>query len=334
MKDRINNKNINYSLELLRLILCLWVVIQHCCRNVNKFKRKFHVPTFMIMSFYFYSNTLKTKNIPKIKQRFQRILIPYIIWAIFLFIFNYILFILFGFSLINKKLLLKDLVLQLIFGAKYYFIFYYQFNLIFLTIIFNIISFLFNKNYIFVLQIFLIVAYIFQYSYLNLFIFSKFFTVIKCSIGTIFELLPFAVVGVTLYYLDIILILKKFKLIAIFFNGIIIFLIFKFDIFISIKGFLYPGILHNVGGISIFILFSLFSFQNRKLKFLLVKNITKFTGGIYYIHKILFFFLSKIFIFIRKKTFYGSIVIYIMSYNICYLGNKLSFKTKLNLLFN
>ena len=100
------NKTINYSLQLLRLLLCFWVVIHHCVRNVYKFKGKFHVPAFMIMSFYFYYKTLKTKNIIKIKERFQRITIPYIIWAIFIFIFNNILFQLFGFSIYKKKILL------------------------------------------------------------------------------------------------------------------------------------------------------------------------------------------------------------------------------------
>ena len=310
MKDRITNKKINYSFELLRLILCFWVVVQHCYRNASK-KRRFHVPTFMIMSFYFYYNTLKTNDIIKIKQRFQRLLIPYIIWGIFIFILNYILLALFGFSLLKKKLVIKDLMLQLIFGSRYHFIFYYQFNLIFLTILFNIISFLLKKHFIFILQIFLIVAYISQYSYWNFFFFRKYFYDIKYSVGSIFELLPFAVVGVILNYLNIILLLKEFKLKAIFFIGIIIFLIFEFDIFVRINGFFYPGILHNVGGICIFILFSLFSFQNRGLKFLLI-NITKFTGGIYYIHTILFCFLSKIFIFIRNKTFLSSIVIYLI----------------------
>ena len=54
MKGRNTNKKINYSLQLLRLLLCFWVVIHHCCGNVFKFKGKFHVPSFMIMSFYFY----------------------------------------------------------------------------------------------------------------------------------------------------------------------------------------------------------------------------------------------------------------------------------------
>ena len=91
MKDRNANinintyKKINYSLELLRMLLSFWVIAHHCCRNVVKFKGRFHVPTFMIMSFYFYYNTVKSKNIPKMKQRLQRILVPYIIWPIFFY---------------------------------------------------------------------------------------------------------------------------------------------------------------------------------------------------------------------------------------------------------
>jgi fucose 4-O-acetylase-like acetyltransferase len=88
MENKNANKNINYSIELLRLVLCFWVVLHHCCKYVGKFKGRFHVPTFMIMSFYFYYNSLKAKTIIKINQRFERILIPYIIWPTSIFIFN------------------------------------------------------------------------------------------------------------------------------------------------------------------------------------------------------------------------------------------------------
>jgi fucose 4-O-acetylase-like acetyltransferase len=97
MKDRNINKNINkkinYSLQLLRIILSFWVVIHHTYKYAYKLhKGKFHVPIFMIMSFYFYYNTLNIKSIIKIKYRFQRISIPYIIWPFLLFICNNILF--------------------------------------------------------------------------------------------------------------------------------------------------------------------------------------------------------------------------------------------------
>ena len=335
MKDRNTNKTkeINYSLELLRLLLSFWVILHHCCKYVGEFKGRFHVPTFMIMSFYFYYNTLNVKSIIKIKQRFQRILIPYIIWPIFLFIFNNIIIKIFHFTEFQRKLKLKDLVLQLIFGFKYQVVFYYQFNLLFLTIIFTIISISFNNNFIFIFQFFLIIAYFFQYSCWNKYIFKKYALSVRIPLGSFLELLPFAVTGTTLRYLDIIIKLKKYQKFSFFFFLAIIFLILKFDIFIKIKGCFFPGIFLNIGGICIFILFSLFSFQKKKLVSFL-KVITKFTGGIYYVHKACYFVLKKEIAFVKNHTFHGSVLVYLISYIICYYGNKYTYNTKLKFLFN
>jgi len=334
MKDRYTNKKINYSIQLLRLILSLWVVIHHCYKYSYKYRKGlFPVPTFIIMSFYFYYNVLNKKDIFKINQRFQRILIPYIFWPIILFIFNNILFKLSRFSLYNKKFLLIDFIVQLIFGQKINYLFYYQFNLIFLTLLFTIISFLFNKSFNLIFQILLIISYIFQYSYLNINFFEKYSNIIKISLGHISEFIPFAVMGVTLCHLDIITKLKKFKGLTIIYIVIIFILILQFDIFTGIKGCYYPGVIYNIGGNCIFILFSLFSFQNEKLISLL-KIITKFTGGIYYNHWTFFSILERKFLFIRNKTFHGSITIYLISHIFCCLGNKLTFNTNLKFLFN
>jgi hypothetical protein len=228
---------------------------------------------------------------------------------------------------------LTDLIEQLIVGAGYHNLFYFLFILMILTILFTIISLLYNKSSIFIFQISLIVAYILQYSYWNLYFFSQYSNAIKHSLGEIVEFLPFAVMGFTLRYLDIITKIIQFKDLAIFFSIVIIFLILEFDIFVIIKGFWYPGILLNVGGICIFILFSSFSLQNRKI-IIVLKIITKFTGGIYYIHLICRNILRQKFVFIANRGFFGSISIYITSYIICCIGNKLSCETKLKFLFN
>ena len=50
-----NSNKINLDVELLRKILCFWVIVFHFGGKNNKIKilkTFFHVPTFMIISFY------------------------------------------------------------------------------------------------------------------------------------------------------------------------------------------------------------------------------------------------------------------------------------------
>ena len=98
----IKNKNcvknqLYLGIQLLRAILCFWVVSFH---NMSRkkvliraiLKKRFHVPTFFIISFYFLSKNYNPRNINRINQRFIRLLIPYLIWPIIVWIFNNLLF--------------------------------------------------------------------------------------------------------------------------------------------------------------------------------------------------------------------------------------------------
>ena len=71
------HEKINLGIGLLRFILCLWVVVVHCSvrtkNNIKLFSKAFHVPTFFMLSFYFYYPTISCKNISKIKTRFERL---------------------------------------------------------------------------------------------------------------------------------------------------------------------------------------------------------------------------------------------------------------------
>lgn len=73
----------NYGIEILRMILCFWVVLFHSLREpdnnfvLNIKKKMFHVPSFFFISFYFLFPIIKEKNIKKMKLRLERISIPY-----------------------------------------------------------------------------------------------------------------------------------------------------------------------------------------------------------------------------------------------------------------
>lgn len=77
MNDKVNifnpkNKKLNLGIQILRMILCFWVIAFHYSGNKNKKKYKilntvFHIPTFMLLSFYLTYKIFKFKNIFKFK---------------------------------------------------------------------------------------------------------------------------------------------------------------------------------------------------------------------------------------------------------------------------
>ena len=108
----------------------------------------------------------------------------------------------------------EDLKRQLLWGHKFIHDFWYLWNLIVITFIFNIIIFIFRKHSVFVLQIVSILSYAVQYSgyhYQNVF---KRFPEDKGGIvfSCFFEDVPYAVTGLTLGYYKIIDIIQKHKI--------------------------------------------------------------------------------------------------------------------------
>ena len=79
--------NFNFGFALLKNILAFDVIITHCFNKntahnntilfITK-RRKVHVPSFFILSFYYNYNTLVSSNIKKKIYRLNRLLIPYI----------------------------------------------------------------------------------------------------------------------------------------------------------------------------------------------------------------------------------------------------------------
>ena len=294
MKD-LNKFHFNLGLQILKMFLCLWVVIIHTSKTKNKiikellFKKRFHVPTFTVISFYFLFPIISTRNIEKIKQRFIRLLMPYIIIPLIIWIFNNIVYYFFHINRLRRKLFFINLFNQFILGRDFHGIFWYQFNILFITLLFFIISFIFKNIFLINLKIFLLIAYIFQYSGNNVKLFSRYNSNIRYSIGNIIEMIPFAVVGLSIGSMKIIEKLERKKFYYIFFSFSLISFFYKYKVFINLKGFFFPGLINNIGAILLFIIFSLLPFsslQNNRF-FYLLKNISNYTGGIYYFHPII-----------------------------------------------
>ena len=340
MYTTLKKKTINYGLEILRMVMSFWIVLNHIYKPKNRqiyniiIKHRFHVPTFIIISFYFLNYNLSIRKIKKFKERLERLLIPYILYPILnFFIFNY-LFYLFNFN--NLKISIYQLITQFLIGRGICGVLWFHFNIIIITIFFYIISLIFkNNNYLSFLQILGIFLYIIQFSQLNYKFFIKYNGHIKFSIGYLAETIPLAISGLSIGSIDIINKLKKNISMTFFFSISLLFVFFKYNIFTPVKGFGKQGIMYNIGGICFFLIFSLIPFEYFNKKILIfIKYFTSYTPGIYFLHiNIYKIFRHKIYS-IKYHTFLGCIFIYLITYSISCICYNLFKNNKIKYLFN
>ena len=228
----------------------------------------------------------------------------------------------------------KDLKNQLLTGHCFIPALWFQWDLIFETFLFIIIELLFHKYIIIILINIEIACYFLQYSNYNYNFFQKFIFEQKFIFGRLIEILPYSISGLVIAHFELMMILKKNKIKTLYFCFVVFCFNYKYNLFIDPLGFYYQGLKKHIQSICLFISFSIISI-NFLPNFLLkvVKQMSLLTPGIYYLHFSLLNFFEIIFITVRKKTIYGSLFIYIMSFLICFIGNRYVINTKLRNLF-
>jgi hypothetical protein len=127
--------------------------------------------------------------------------------------------------------------------------------------IFFFILFLLKTNILLIFYILSIISYFFQYSGYNYNFFINYYAPVKGSIGYLVEIIPITAAGLTLSSLNIINRLEKYKNKALIFLIVIIYFIFKYDIFIDIYGFCFKGIIIIFGSIPLFIFFFIVTYK-------------------------------------------------------------------------
>ena len=230
MKLTQTNYRYNLGIELLRLLMAFWVILYHSFKTENYhlnyiIQTKFHVPTFMFISIFFFQKILYNRNINKIRERFIRLLIPYIIWPSLTFIFNNLTFKIFDFNRFNRELTLIELIYQILFGNKFHGVLWFINILIILIFFFSINMLIFKKHYYFILIIIAIINIIFNYSYYNLKLII--YTYRWSFLGRILGMFPIAVAALFFSSINIITKLKFFRTKIILFSFIILLTIFK-----------------------------------------------------------------------------------------------------------
>ena len=345
MKIKKEKGNIyNFGLGFLKMFMALDVICVHCLnykscvfskniieRLYCKSKRKVHVPSFMIMSFYFMQNSLISLKFKVLFQRIIRLGIPYFGWPIIVYAFNnYFISKLFK---VYEKYSLNQLKIQLLWGNLYMIQYWFQWDLIVITVLFFSIIFIFRKNHLFFLQLLAIASYVAIYSGYN---FKIYKTLRQECLGRFSELIPYASTGFTLGTYKIFSHLNKHRIKTIVFSFLIFNLVEDYSIFLNLKEVAYSDIKYNVRSVSLIFLFSVFPSEYIKNKMLqnILKLITNYTAGVFYLHFTVYIYFKNIISSIGKNTFMGCVQIYLVCYIICFISMKLVGKTILKNLFS
>ena len=294
----------------------------------------FHVPTFIFISFYFYYNNIASRDNYKILQKFKRLLIPYIIWPFIFLILDNTINKIFNIKIFGRRVTLKEYFYQIILGHKFYNPFFYISVFLFLSILFTIIGYIFKNNFLLIIQIFGI--FIYMLHHLGIEIILMKYNLFCLLSNSIIQLTPTAVVGFSAGAIKIIHLLKGFYIQALIISFLLLICLFKFDIFLPQEGNLYKDIeLNTFGAINLFILFSSIPLEKVQSKRItsMIKLISYNTGGIYYIHYIIFSYLVNLIKIFNKNGILRSIIIYLINHFICFIGSKIFDKYIIKFLF-
>lgn len=222
-----------------------------------------------------------------------------------------------------------------LYGHNYITVFWFQYDLIIVTVVIVISELLFRKYKLFFLINLEIISFYAQYSNHNYKLFSKLCFYQKFTFGRFAEIIPYCVTGYIFAYLKISIVLQKNNYYYLYCFSILLFLSVKYNIFNSINGFYYQGFKLYTISLCLFNIFLLFPSEiitnNKFIKF--IKFITNYTSGVYFLHLSVFKYIKKYSSLIKNETLYGCIIIYLICYLISFLGVLIFGKTKLKHLF-
>ena len=286
--DKKSKISIHFGIQLLRTILSFNIVVDHCLNKKYLNKPIYiicimgiyhYVPIFFVISFYFSYKTFSSRNLDKLKERLLRISIPYLIWPCLIWLKS---------SFFNRINRIKDqnkyqiLIYQLIIGKPLNPVFWFQFILLFWSILFTIIIIGFKHTYNYIMFfMFVIILYLNCFGYTNkLFINYKY--IIVTSVKELFIRIIYIQSGLIFGIISVLDKTFVVKIKIILFSVINIFIINFSD---NNKKFYSFKILFTAN--IIFLSFSFFPFslinKNKTIIFIII-HLTNFTGGIYYLH--------------------------------------------------
>jgi peptidoglycan/LPS O-acetylase OafA/YrhL len=312
----IKTKKLYLGIEILRMLFAFIIVFFHC-RNKKIYSQNFNkylgtlvglgLATFFIISFHFSYNSFTRKNINRINERFKRFLTNYINGK-------------------NNNILFKLLIYQFLIGNGIYVVHWFLFNLIFILLLFIIIIFITKKYMVFLIFLGLIAILISSSNkYYNFW--NGYNNIVSFSIKPIINTYKCGLIG---FFLSLIKIIEKHKT-----KKYLLLCIFIIFLWIEINNNYFKEILKKFFSIFLILIFASIPFDKLKFSiFSFIKQISRYTGGIYYIHVFVNSLLKKYVSFkFNSGNMFMCIILYFICYFICFIGCKLCKNNILKFLF-
>ncbi len=343
-----NNFSYNYSIAFMKAFFSFCVV---CCHfwnsdNIGLYPvdmmyrmRGAAVHVFIIISFYLMGETLSSKE--KAKKRVYRLLVPYLGWGVIYYYAYWIMGVvrqIIGNSRGNSIVSYKDLLWQLALGSSRYLcpVLWYHFNLIILTVLF-VIVFSYSRDYIWINVVILgLLAFWLQYSGINYWLFGRFGFEVRYSLGRIVELLPSSCLGLLLAKSQNLNKIKEHGIVTVFICIVTMILISYYDVISDCSySFYYGGLKVVMYSTLAYLLFWVIPFEAAPewMKTILFFA-AKYSLGVYCVHLAVGHcwdsYACKI-LGLGNKTFFGSMVIYLLSLAVSFVISKIPFQSVKNL---
>lgn len=320
--DENKTKRLIPGVEVLRFYMCFMVVCTHfggqalsAVTSAFYTLQAYHVAVFMLLSFILCGRYFLDPNKELIIKRVLRILIPFIVWGVI----SYLL------ALVFWKLDIGVLGWQLIGGHSINTALWFLITALLISVLFWLIRLIPNKKVFIVIILLLgIISFVFQYTGLNYKMFSGLPYELEYPLGRIFEMIPYASLGILLSIFAPEIINLNFKSQLIIFASaalcLVVYCVLNYFVdFHNPIGFDYPGI-PMVFAAFLLVTTALtnpINFVSNEKVLNAIKWVTSFTMGVLCMHVIFGRFIEHIFVSFNWPI--HNVLVALTTYIVCYL---------------
>ena len=303
------------------MLLSFCVILAHCWKSKGykslfffPFKEMtvYAVPIFMIISFYYSEFLFVSRNSLSFRNRIIRLLVPHIGWALIYWLYYFLVY----------RTPVTELFWQLLTGHSTVLnpTMWFQIELILYTLFFFFLFYFFeNRTAVLTVISASILSLILEFSGINYSLFHELRPELSYPLGRLVELFPFAALGFLLHYFGIFDKLRKHRIGVLLLCLPLLLLpyIYRFP---RTEGFGYSGLMVMYMPTVITIFICMLPLNELPIGYKKIAVIiSSYTLGIYCSHRLIATILATLFPDFLFSSFFGCIIIQLVSYFVCFL---------------